>query len=87
MTLPRGAFVCMGMSNQAILTQEASSEMAVRCNPPRNMSIPEAAAYLGISVRKLRYDISEGRIRAVRFGRRVILRLKDLDEVLEQNAY
>ncbi|NBB81170.1 MAG: helix-turn-helix domain-containing protein [Verrucomicrobia bacterium] len=51
------------------------------------MNLPEAAAYLGISVRKLRYDISEGRIKAVRFGRRIILRLKDLDDALDQHAY
>lgn len=61
--------------------------MAIRSNPPKNMNLKEASAYLGISVRKLRYDISEGRIKAVRFGRRIILRLKDLDEALEKNTY
>lgn len=67
---------------------EATSHMmAIRSNPPKNMNLLEAAAYLGISVRKLRYDIAEGRVKAVRFGRRIILRLKDLEEALDQNAY
>lgn len=60
---------------------------AVRSNPPRNMSLIEAAAYMGFSPRKLRYEIAEGRIKAVRFGRRVILRLKDLEEALDRHAY
>ena len=69
-------------------TKEATPHiMAVRSNPPRNMSLIEAAAYMGFSPRKLRYEISEGRIKAVRFGRRVILRLKDLDEALDQHVY
>lgn len=75
------------MTTQTTQTPEATHLNAVRSNPPKNLNLKEAAAYLGISVRKLRYDIAEGRIKAVRFGRRIILRLKDLDEALDQNAY
>ena len=75
------------MDTTPILAKEATPEIAVRSNPPRNLNIREAAAYMCVSPRKLRYMISEGRIRSVRFGRRVILRLKDLDEVLEQNTH
>jgi excisionase family DNA binding protein len=75
------------ITNQAHQQEATSHILAVRSNPPRNMSIIEAAAYMGFSPRKLRYEIAEGRIKAVRFGRRVILRLKDLDDALDQNAY
>lgn len=75
------------MQDAHINTPEATHLNAVRSNPPKNLNLKEAAAYLGISVRKLRYDISEGRIKAVRFGRRIILRLKDLDDALDRHAY
>lgn len=76
------------MTTPAITTKEASPLIeAVRSNPPLNMSLTEAAWYLGFSKRKLRYEIAEGRIKAVRFGRRVILRLKDLEEALDRHAY
>lgn len=66
---------------------EATPTEVIRSNPPKNLNLREAAAYLCVSDRKLRYMIAEGEIRAVRFGRRIILRLKDLDEALDQNAY
>jgi excisionase family DNA binding protein len=75
------------ITNQAHQQEATSHMMTVRSTPPRNMSLNEAAAYMGFSPRKLRYEIAEGRIRAVRFGRRVILRLKDLEEALDQHAY
>ena len=60
---------------------------SIRTNPPCIMRIHEAAAYMAISPRKLRYMISEGRIKAIRFERRVILRRKDIDATLEAMAY
>ena len=88
MTFRIDASLLEGMNTKSSPSQLATPHIAaVRSNPPRNMSLIEAAAYMGFSPRKLRYEIAEGRIKAVRFGRRVILRLKDLDEALDQNAY
>lgn len=75
------------MTREITSAKPVEAAELIRRNPPRNLSLQEAAWYLGFSKRKLRYEIAEGRIQAVRFGRRVILRLKDLDAALERNAY
>lgn len=76
------------MEKNIIPKKEARSLIeTIRTTPPRNMRLKEAAVYIGISPRKLRYEIAEGRIKAVRFGRRIILRLKDLEEALDRHAY
>ena len=55
----------------------------IRSNPPRNLSVKEAATYLGVSERKLRDSIARGEVKHVRFGSRIILRRQDLDSFLE----
>tara|TARA_B110001469_G_scaffold62298_1_gene59756 strand:- start:30 stop:257 length:228 start_codon:yes stop_codon:yes gene_type:complete len=55
----------------------------VRANPPKNLNVPEAADYIGISQRYLRSLIAERKIRVVRIGHRVLLRLIDVDRWLE----
>lgn len=61
----------------------------IRQNPPRLMSMSEAAVYLGISTRLLRDLIRSKKIKAAKLGGRVILRLQDVDEAVERlaNAY
>lgn len=51
----------------------------------RLYSVPEAAAYLGLTVEGVRYMISIGRLPAVRHGRRVLIDIRDMDEFIERN--
>jgi len=54
--------------------------------PTRALSIPEAAAYLGIGVRTLKGLLAARQIKFYRIGRRVVLRAIDLDRYLDQCA-
>ena len=54
--------------------------------PPRLLTVLEAAEYLIISERKIRDEIAKGMLRAARIGRRLIIRLRDLDDYLEEEA-
>lgn len=49
------------------------------------LSVSEAADYLGISQTKLRADIQARRIPHVRLGRRLVIRVADLDALLERH--
>ena len=55
----------------------------IRSNPPANMSVIEASLYIGVSIRKLRESIAKHEVKHIRFGKRVILRKRDLDSFLE----
>lgn len=59
---------------------------SIRTSPPQNMNCVEAAHYIGVSERKLRDSISNGDIKVIRFGSRLILRKSDLDNFLESLA-
>ncbi len=48
-------------------------------------SVKEAANYIGISERNLRSKISSGELKVVRLGRRIIIRLKEIEGFLERN--
>ena len=63
---------------------EAEAE-AIRRNPPHVLSLPEAAAFLTISPRKLWEIVHRpgSSLRAAKFGRRLVLRLADLNRYLE----
>ena len=54
--------------------------VCIRSAPPRVLNVKEASAYLSISERKLREEIAIGNIKVARLGRRILLRLSDLDE-------
>ena len=54
--------------------------------PPRLLTVLEAAEYLIISERKIRDEIAKGMLGAARIGRRLIIRLRDLDDYLEEEA-
>jgi len=56
----------------------------IRCSAPQNMSVREAALYIGVSERTLRETIARREIKHVRFGCRLILRRVDLDAFLEE---
>ena len=66
------------------ITPEVAAE--IRRNPPINMTVPEAAAYLTIGTRTLWDWIEQRKVKAVRRGARTILRRADLDAVLEKWA-
>lgn len=51
----------------------------------RLVSLPQGAAYMGLSLWSMREHIWHGRIPCVRIGRRVLLDLLDLDEVIERS--
>ena len=59
---------------------------SIRSMPPRLLTVLEAAEYLIISERKTRDEIAKGMLRAARIGRRLIIRLSDLDDYLEEEA-
>ena len=48
------------------------------------MNVAEASQYIGISDRFLRELIASKKIRAARIGKRVVLRLVDLDAWIEK---
>ena len=58
----------------------------IQRNPPRNLTVTEAAAYLRICERTLRELIRRRVLKVVRIGRRVSLRLFDLEAYLERLA-
>ncbi|EIP99501.1 hypothetical protein OpiT1DRAFT_04019 [Opitutaceae bacterium TAV1] len=55
----------------------------VRTNPPQCMSKAEAATYLGVSLRFLNRELERFRLKPTRLGRRVILRLKEIERYLD----
>lgn len=58
----------------------------IRVNPPLNMSVMEGAAYLGCSPRKLRELIAARKVRHARLGKKIILRIAYLDELVSVTA-
>ncbi|WP_309396408.1 helix-turn-helix domain-containing protein [Cerasicoccus maritimus] len=71
------------LSDNTDQTQAWIKELEIRRNPPAQMTVPEAAIYIGISERKLREDIGKRQFKSIRIGNRVILRAKDIDAALE----
>jgi len=65
--------------------QSIAKESSIRSNPPKNLYVPEAADYIGISERNLRNLIAERKIRVVRIGYRIVLRLIDVDRWMESH--
>ena len=57
---------------------------AIRRNPPINLTIEEAAAYVGISVRKLwdEFHCRTSGLKGARIGKRVILPRANVDRWL-----
>jgi DNA binding domain, excisionase family len=58
----------------------------VRTNPPHNMKLAEAAAYVGVSSRTLWTLIRRRELRASRVGKRLILTRTELDRFLALSA-
>lgn len=56
---------------------------SIRSNPPKQLNVAEASKYIGISQRYLRSLIADRKIRVVRIGGRVVLRLVDVDRWIE----
>ncbi|NDV63132.1 helix-turn-helix domain-containing protein [Puniceicoccales bacterium CK1056] len=57
---------------------------SIKCTP-FGLSVKQAALQINLSERTVRKLIEQGELRAVRIGRRVILRPKDLEDFMENN--
>lgn len=57
---------------------------AIRVNPPLIMSLKEAAAFIGVSVRKLRTDLKARRIPYIRLGGKILLRRMAVEAALQK---
>ena len=53
---------------------------------PKAVGINEAARLLGVSPRTVHLYISQGKIRAVRFGRRVLVPMESIQKVLKEGV-
>jgi excisionase family DNA binding protein len=53
---------------------------------PLAVGVPDAAAAVGISERGMRGLIASGKVPATRIGGRVLVRTKDLEELLEKGV-
>ena len=58
-------------------------KLEIRRNPPRIMTVPEAAIYIGVSNRKIRHMIADSEIRVVRMGGRVAITVATIDAFIE----
>jgi excisionase family DNA binding protein len=58
--------------------------MSLNIQSTRLSSIEQAAKQLGISVSTLRRDVRLQRIRAVRYGRRVLIPASELDRISQE---
>ena len=56
---------------------------SIRSMPPSLLTVLEAAEYLIISERKIRDEIAKRMLGAARIGRRLIIRLRDLGDYVE----
>ena len=57
---------------------------AIRRDPPHDMSLLEAAAYIGCSPRKLRYDTKARLIPVIKLRGKLLFRRAALDEALRK---
>jgi excisionase family DNA binding protein len=64
-------------------TTQKETSSNIRSCPPKQLNVPEASEYIGISQRYLRNLIAERKVPCVRLGSRVLFRLVDLDRWLE----
>lgn len=62
------------------LTKDEADKL--RQNPPVNLSLPEAAAYLCVSASTLWTLKNRGRVRCARIGRRLVFQRTELDRFL-----
>jgi excisionase family DNA binding protein len=60
----------------------ADKAAVIRTNPPLNMVVNEAAAYLAVSPRKIRDLIQSRQIKSARVGAKIVLRREWLDAFL-----
>lgn len=67
------------------LPDKPALDSSLRANPPRILSVVEAASYVGVSQRTLRSWIAERKIKVARLGGRVVLRLVDVDRHIERH--
>lgn len=72
-----------GMAKESL--QTIADDYSLRTNPPRVLNVPEASRYVGISERTLRSLIAERKIKIVRLGGRILLRLVDIDRFIEKH--
>ena len=59
----------------------------ISTSPPVILSAFNASEYLTSSNHKILCEIASGMLRLARFGRRIVVRLKDLDEKVEERLH
>jgi excisionase family DNA binding protein len=65
------------------LKKLTESEAArIRLNPPTNLNLEEASAYVGVSTKTIRDEVKHKRLRVARLGRRLIFQKIELDRYL-----
>lgn len=62
------------------LTKDEAAQL--RLNPPSNLTLPEAAAYLRVASSTLWELKNKGRVRCARIGRRIVFQRAELDRFL-----
>lgn len=66
----------------------AANDNADSAVTQRLLTVDEASRYMGLSSHAMRHRISEGIIPYVRLGkRRILIDLRDLDLIIEQNKH
>ncbi len=73
------------MAKNTMQLQQIADESSLRTNPPKLLNVTEASTYIGVSQRTLRSWISERKIKVARIGGRVVLRLVDVDRLIEKH--
>lgn len=80
----------LGFMQESIRANSAAGSPAqtsrVREGSLVNLTVPEAAEYLRLGERTVRELIARRALKAVRVGRRLILRRQDLDAFLERHV-
>jgi excisionase family DNA binding protein len=64
----------------------ADKAAIIRTNPPANLTVMEAGAYLCVSPRKIRELVAERRLKCARIGSRLVFKRSWLDELLGSTA-
>ena len=67
----------------ASLSPQADNSPDIRSRVPALLSIPETAAVLTLSRRSVAEMLADGRLKAIRLGRRRIIRRSDLEKLTD----
>ena len=81
--LREGAPMIKSVAPTASLPPQADHPQDIRSRVPALLSIPETAAVLTLSRRSVAEMLADGRLKAIRLGRRRIIRRSDLEKLTD----